>query len=130
MSKNIKNYKSDEEIAKDWIALEYAEEGSETHESKFWAYMTLDELRVEEPERCWLILNNILEMDSSDLILMNLAAGPLEDLLGSHGVDFIERIESVAKSDIRFRTMLKMVWRNNISEAVWLRVQKIVKGDA
>jgi hypothetical protein len=130
MSSKIQRYRSDEDIAKDWAAFQYAAEGSETFESKFWAYRTLDKLRVEEPERSWLIVNKILEIDDSDLILMGLAAGPLEDLLVTHGSDFIERIESVAKSDLRFRKMLKMVWRNNISEAVWKRVQRIVAGDA
>lgn len=130
MSSKINRHKTDEEIAKDWIALEYAEEGSQTHESKFWAYMVLDDLRVEDPERCWLILNKIIDIDSSDLILMNLAAGPLEDLLVTHGSDFIGRIESAAKSDPRFRMMLKMVWRNNMPEVVWERVQRVVAGDA
>ena len=62
--------------------------------------------------------------DSSQFILSNLAAGPLEDLLVRHGAAFIERAEHCSVEDPKFRAMLGMVWRNEISEAVWLRIQK------
>lgn len=114
-----------ESIALAWIAMHYAPQASEQYKSNFWAYEQLDELREEDPELCWQVILTILQMDSSDLILSNLAAGPMEDILGSHGEKFIERIEAIAGSDSQFRKLLAAVWENNIPEDVWARVVKV-----
>ena len=63
-------------------------------------------------------------LDRSDQLLANLAAGPLEDLLAQHGERFIERVETLARQEPRFRFTLQMVWRNAISAPVWARLRK------
>ena len=60
----------------------------------------------------------------SDFLLSNLAAGPLEDLLVEFDDQFIDRIEKCASQSPRFRFMLSMVWKNDISEPVWERVRR------
>ena len=52
-----------------------------------------------------------------------LAAGPLEDYIAKLGETVIEQVESRATTDPKFRTLLGGVWRNNMSEDVWRRVQ-------
>lgn len=58
---------------------------------------------------------------------MNLAAGPLETLLVRHGRDVLERVEAEAKSNPSFKDLLDGVWGNAIDEAVWERVQALLR---
>jgi len=111
-------------LAETWIALQYANPSTDAHESNFWAHNEVDSLLTSDPDRAWEIIKEILKKDESDFIISNLAAGPLEDLLVRHREDYIERIEQYSNINHRFRTMLYMVWRNDISEAVWARAQR------
>jgi len=52
------------------------------------------------------------------------AAGPLEVLLSEHGPDFIDRVETEAAHNNRFREALTLVWRLEMTDDVWTRVQK------
>lgn len=111
-------------LARAWIALQHAERGMRDDDPRFEAHIALDALRTTDPERCWSVILKIFEQDQSDKLLANLAAGPLEDLLATHGERFIERVEALARQEPRFRFMVRMVWRNSISTAVWRRLQR------
>ena len=115
---------SDLALAKAWIALQHAERRMRDDDPRFEAHVALDELRATDPERCWSVILKIFEQDQSDKLLANLAAGPLEDLLATHGEHFIERVETLARQEPRFRFTIQMVWRNSISAPVWARLRK------
>src|SRR5262245_21265456 len=112
-------------LAEAWIALQHAKRGSDDHDAKFWSHEEMHRLRESDPERCWLVILKVFEQArTSDFVLSNLAAGPLEDLLADHGERFIERVETLARQEPRFRFLTQMVWRNSISTAVWARLRK------
>jgi hypothetical protein len=113
----------DADVARGWIEMHRAAKGSDAQDANFWAYTALDDLRDHDLERYWEIINAIRRMDDSDLMLSNLAAGPLEDLLSSSGEAFIDRCESLAKIDDRFKYMLGMVWKNSIPDNIWERIR-------
>ncbi|KAG9602228.1 hypothetical protein KCV01_g7290, partial [Aureobasidium melanogenum] len=117
---------NDTDIANAWIAMHLSQKGSKERESNFWAYMALEDLRTSDVERYWKIINDIKDIDDSEPILANLAAGPIEDLLVNNADKFIERIEALARSDLKFRTILSMVWQNDITNEVWARVQSVI----
>lgn len=117
--------KRDMEIAKAWISLQYAPLNSPEHASLFWAFEELDDLVRKNPDQAWSVIQLAQEEDSSEFLLGNLAAGPLEDLLAKHGAAFIERIEGRVKTDVVFKGMLAMVWQNDIADTVWKRVEKL-----
>lgn len=108
-------------IANGW--LEETGDVNRTEAQPF--YNTLDDLVRYEPETAWNIVQTMMQRDVSDEILSNIAAGPVEDILAKHGPIFIGRIELAARQKPVFRKMLGGVWRNQISEDIWLRVQKI-----
>ena len=112
-------------IARAWIAMHSAPEDSAEYRANFWAFERIDELREDDPEACWLVIDTVRRMDSSDSILSNLAAGPLEDLLVFHGAQFIERIEKIASNDPQLRKLLAAIWQNEIDDHVWERVKKV-----
>ena len=118
------NEADDLELAKAWIALQHAERRMKDDDPRFEAHVTLDEIRTTDLERCWSVILKIFMLDRSDQLLANLAAGPLEDLLAQHGERFIERVETLARQEPRFRFTLQMVWRNAISAPVWARLRK------
>jgi hypothetical protein len=70
-----------EELAAAWIALNLAPERSPQRQTLFWAFVQLSDLVQRDPEAAWTVIETIRRRDGSDLILSNLGAGPLEDLL-------------------------------------------------
>jgi hypothetical protein len=44
------------------------------------------------PEEAWTIITRLVELSPDDRILANVAAGPLEDVLGLHPQAFVDRI--------------------------------------
>ncbi len=76
----------------------------------FWAWEHVTDLVLTKPELAWPIITSLIHESPNDQILANIGAGPLEDLLVSHGADFIERIESEVQCDEKFRRCLAAVW--------------------
>src|SRR5262249_49990756 len=75
-------------IAQAWIELYRLPEDSLERKQKFWSHDRLWQLIQDEPEAAWSIIQ-VIRREGSDIILANLAAGPLEDLLVAHGDQFI-----------------------------------------
>jgi hypothetical protein len=121
--KAMKNELQDADIARGWVDMHLAANGSEAHDTNFLAYTALDDLRHDDVERFWNIINEIRQLNDSDEILSNLSAGPLEDLLANSGREFIDRCEALAKTDDRFKLMLGMVWKNTIPDDIWKRIE-------
>jgi hypothetical protein len=114
-----------DEIAAVWSLLQHLPQASDEYERTFWVHMRLGELVQDDPESAWVVIHAIRNVDGSDLVLANLAAGPLEELLVFHGEEFIDRVEALAQQDQQFKKVLGAVWKNNISDAVWDRVKAV-----
>ena len=110
-------------LANGWIALQGA--SRQEHDALFWAFETMHALVDRDPETAWRVIDLIWRRDQRDVILANLAAGPVEDLLARHGAAFIERVCLTARREPVFRKLLGAVWRNSIAEPVWQRLKQI-----
>ena len=110
-------------LAKAWVYMHSVKENSPEWEDTFWSYIKLGELISEAPNDAWEAINEIRKLDGSDHILLNLAAGPLEDFLVYHGEDFIDRIEDACKEDDQLRKLLGATWQNDMSNSLWLRIK-------
>ena len=119
--------KKHKKIVQAWIECNKAEKGSNKYKDNFWAANKLMELESTDPELLWKLIISILEKDTSDKIISNLAAGPLEGLLAHHGKEFIDRIEEKAKNNSDFRNLLEGVWQNIMPADIWQRVEKARK---
>jgi hypothetical protein len=123
-----------EQIASDWIV--YARYGAnEAPEEIFDRGWVIYDLAPEQPTLAWEVIKAVVRRYSEDelftvseteakRIVGNTAAGPLEDLLSEHGVDFIETIETEARRDCRMRWTLGCVWQNAMPDDIWSRVQR------
>jgi hypothetical protein len=115
-----------DKIVTGWIAGSDAERGSAEYETHVEALDEVMDWMVEgEGERLWEFVLAAYNRDLSDKVIAMLAAGPLEDLLAKCGVDYIDRVEELARKDPRFNYLLGGVWRNSMTDDVWQRVQAI-----
>lgn len=89
--------------------------------SLFWAWEELDRLVRVEPELSWKLIQDIALESDEPIVLANLAAGPLEDLLLHHGKQFIDRIEIYTRQNPHFVPVVMSVWSNAIEKEVWDR---------
>jgi len=90
---------SHEQVAEAWISVQ----------ENWWAYQHLQSLIENSPEEAWDMILAILERIESPELLEDLGAGPLEDLMRDHGPEFIDRVESLARENQRFRAAVSVV---------------------
>ena len=64
----------------------------------------------DEPEDCWRFIQIACELPLSNDQLGLLGAGVLEDLMGAHGDDFLDRVEAAAKESVAMQTVVDAVW--------------------
>ena len=82
---------------------------------------------TEDPETAWRAILEILKRELTDEQRSLLAAGALEGLLVWHGAAFINRVEEEAKSNACFNYLLGGVWRREIAQEMWERIEIVRK---
>jgi hypothetical protein len=97
-----------DKLIEDWVRCQ--EEGAGAPASRFAAWEKVEELVHTDPEVGWSIVLRLVEESPDDLVLSNVAAGPLEDLLVKHGDAILDRVEEQARRDPKFRRCLTGVW--------------------
>jgi hypothetical protein len=113
-----------EELTETWIRYWNAPENSLEREN-FDLAMKFHDIEYHQPEILWAMILTIHKRDQSVHIDQVLSAGPLENLLALHGENFIDRVESEARTDPSFARLLGGVWKNRMTETVWQRVQAV-----
>jgi hypothetical protein len=112
-----------DEIVTAWIAHINADAGSPEY---LWAYeRVMDWALQHDLEQLWEFILAAFQRDMPLETAAALAAGPIEDLLSNDGLKFIDRIEELARKDPKFNWILGGVWRNDMMEEIWQRVQSI-----
>lgn len=102
--------------------------GTPLYEANCWAHECLDELVAEAPQRALHFIISALHYFKEDAEIAILAAGPVENLFVAHGTEVIDRVESEAAGNERFRFLLSGIWgRPHIDPKVWRRLQVAVQ---
>jgi len=91
----------------------------------FWAWEQLDDAVHDSPNEAFEYILSIAQTTTDPLVLSNLGAGPLEDLLVYHGAEYIDQVETKARQIPQFTQVVKSVWKNNMSNDVWERISAI-----
>ena len=76
---------------------EESEEKIHENHPLFWAIEKFINDSFDDPETCWKGILGVLSRNPSQKVISILAAGPLEDLIESHGPKYIDRIEEEAR---------------------------------
>jgi hypothetical protein len=85
-------------------------------------------LLSRDPDRLWRITLRLFEQAPDDAALAYVAAGPLEDLLASHGSTFIHCVEEMARKHARFLLALSGVYgQTRFKPEIYARIQSIIR---
>jgi hypothetical protein len=95
-------------LVEDWIG--YYVDGAKSTDSRFAAWERVDELVRSDSEAGLELVRRLAQAAPDDLVLSNVAAGPLEDLLTKHGEAVLDHVEELARRDPNFRRCLTGVW--------------------
>ena len=87
----------------------------------YWAVEKFADLEADSPQLCWQAIIGIVEGVPQHRVLANLASGPMEELVELHGLEYIDKIESQARSSSDFRVLLRELWETTNS-AIWTRI--------
>jgi hypothetical protein len=113
----------------DLTDAEADQEDAEADGHGWWAWERVSEIVRDDPERAWSMILRLVELSPDDLILANVAAGPLEDLLREHPY-VIDRVELRAGVDARFRRCLSGIWGwYSIPDDVQARMRRTWEGE-
>jgi len=108
-------------ILSDYITNLDARVGTQAGEARLAAHESMFQMASNAPNDLWRLLEIAWDSELGDRELGMLAAGALEDLLGHHGEDFMEKLEIAARQNSKARFMVAGVWRGGMSNAVWER---------
>jgi hypothetical protein len=114
-------------IAKSWISLHHSKTNSKEYDENFWSFEKMSDYCRKNPEYAWKIIIEIYENNPGEKIISNVAAGPLEDLLVNNGNFVLKWVNQYCLNNADFVNVLKMVWRNEISEDIWNELDGLIK---
>lgn len=114
-----------EKIVVGWVKFT-----SLAHDSPFrahyeWADDAVLDVVLSDGKRGFELVKALLDRADNDHLIANLAAGPLETLLSTHGETIISDVEAESVANERFKFLLGGVWKGGMSDDVWERIQKI-----
>ena len=109
----------------EWVEayIEVHESGNSSDETHpcYWAVEKFADLEMDYPDLTWAAMLQIISKTSSIIVINNLAAGPLEELVELHGVEYIGKIEKEAQSNLNFRMLLRELWETT-DKTIWNRI--------
>lgn len=82
----------------------------EHDEELFWAWVEVDELVREDPEKGWALIQELLRKAPTRDCINYVACGPLEDLLKRNGEEFFARVKAEAQHDNRLLYALSGIY--------------------
>jgi len=96
-----------------------------TFQRNWWAYEAMEHLCRNEPHECWITLLELLDAADTDDLLGDIAAGPLEDFLRLHGLQFVSKVEQEATANAKLRLALAGVWLPRSDDATTERLVRL-----
>jgi hypothetical protein len=98
-------------IAERWLAAQLARSPDD---ALLPASAPVDDLIARDAELSFRLVQHLVKAASSDVELANVAAGPLEDLLGKWCTIVLPQVELEARRDPKFRRCLSGVWTSGL----------------
>jgi hypothetical protein len=108
-----------------WAQWMSTEDRDQSKASDFLGFSEFEWVIREHPEHGWNAILAVLNDPRAKPYIGMLAAGPIEDLLGHHGIQFIDRVELEARSNPAFAWALGGVWQCQMTDEIWARVQQV-----
>jgi hypothetical protein len=118
-------------LDRDRIIREYLEYAAAPigEEDWGWASDKLHRLIWNVPDVAWELITVLIDAAPSEDALGFFAAGPLEELLSEHGPRVIDKLEARARVNENFLKAVRKVWRLEMTDEVWSRIQSAAGRD-
>lgn len=100
---------------------------NEQHEC-YWAIEKFADMEMDHPDLNWAAMLQIISLSTSESVIDSLAAGPLEELVELHGVEYIDRIEKAAQTNLDFRFLLRELIETT-DKNIWSRILRARSDD-
>lgn len=114
-------------LASAWIMAQKIGVDNPGYERCSWAVDELINIVHENSEELWLIILEILNLDSSEEIIKAVGAGPLEDLMVSYDKAYIEKIEKQASKSKVFKNAMQNVWLDQNDTTLYEKFYEIAE---
>lgn len=110
-----------------WFLAQNIDINSDEYDGVSWAVDELFNMAHDEPDKLLLIIQEILNIDSSKKTLGAIGAGALEDLLVHHGDDYIDKIIEISDFDANFKAAFQFTYidKDDVSDGVYKKVLKL-----
>jgi len=115
--------KEKQRLIASWLTLQSTHTASSGRDLS-WVVQKVWDLCDDAPNEAFQFIVGVLEQDGSSRTMAILSAGPFEALLRKHGPRIIDRVERKARHDPQFVRLLEHVWKNSVSDRIWIRVQR------
>jgi len=111
-----------------YIEVHESGNSSNEHHACYWAIEKFADMEMHHPDLNWAAMLQIISKTTSDVVIQNLAEGPLEELVELHGEEYIDKIEKVAQSNLDFRLLLRELIETTDKE-IWTRILRARSDD-
>lgn len=112
-------------VAKAWVEMWRYEFNDPKRRQYDWVDDFEYDVVYEKPDLAIDLVLEILKLKPDNQTREVLAAGMLEQTLADHGSNIIDRVEYLSKSKPDFANLLGGVWKNSMSDDIWVRVQSV-----
>ncbi|GJM12374.1 MAG: hypothetical protein DHS20C12_07770 [Pseudohongiella sp.] len=116
----------------EWVDayIEVHESGgsADEHHSCYWAIEKFADMEMDHPDLNWAAMLQIVSLTTSDVVIYNLAQGPLEELVELHGAAYIDKIEKTAQTNLNFRLLLRELLETT-DKQIWARILRARSDD-
>jgi hypothetical protein len=111
-----------------YIEVHDSDSASDEHHPCYWAIEKFADMEMDFPDLNWAAMLQIISTTTSDSVIQSLAEGPLEELVELHGVEYIDKIEKEAQSNLNFRLLLRELIETT-DKTIWNRILRARSDD-
>ena len=107
------------DLADNWIKFQSLAPDSEEAKLFEWAEEEAGLLSITSPDESWDFIVEVLEKNQDEWILMNIAAGPLDNLLSFFPNKTMYLMRKDVPGNARLEHALRHIWKNLVPDTVW-----------
>ena len=111
-----------------YIEVHDSDGANDEHHPCYWAIEKFADMEMDFPDLNWAAMLQIISTTTSDSVIQSLAEGPLEELVELHGVEYIDKIEKEAQSNLNFRLLLRELIETT-DKTIWNRILRARSDD-
>ena len=111
-----------------YIEVHDSDSANDEHHPCYWAIEKFADMEMDFPDLNWAAMLQIISTTTSDSVIQSLAEGPLEELVELHGVEYIDKIEKEAQSNLNFRLLLRELIETT-DKTIWNRILRARSDD-